>query len=117
MSRRLQAIVSRILLMVALLTFLSPTLGWELTATHEQLEHTALALGVPDHDAHSGDGEHDTAHGLMGHVLTHMPAHLVSMVSIAPPQAVFSRSSPPQHAHSNTVPEPPFIPPRSSAAA
>ncbi len=103
--------------MVALFTFLSPSLGWQLTATHEQLGDAAPALGVPDHDHDSDDGEHDPAHGMMGHVLTHMPVHLATAMSMAAPDAAFCKLAAAEDPVYTTVPEPPFIPPRSSFPA
>ena len=99
--------VSRILLIVLLLTFLSPHLGWQMTAGHDEFEQL-LTL----HDQHQDDEENHSAHGFLGHLLTHMPmsvsatmcAPLVCGCTVQLPDCMFSFSS--------GIPEPPFRPPR-----
>lgn len=71
-----------------LLTFLSPSFGWQLVADHEQLAHGVSSADVVAHDHHH-DHDHDTTvaldatphdhddpHAMIGHLLSHMPASL-----------------------------------------
>lgn len=107
MAEGVHRIVSRILLIVMLSTFLSPHLGWQMTAGHDELEQALLA-----HDHHHDDEENHAAHGFIGHLLTHMPmsvsatmcAPLVCGCAVQLPDRIFSFSP--------GIPEPPFRPPR-----
>lgn len=89
-SLRLQT--SRLLLALMLLTFLSPSFGWQIVAGHELLERAAVAVEADHHHGHEHDHhdaaptdaslthehEHEDAHSMIGHVLSHMPATIFS---------------------------------------
>ena len=76
MPRSVRPIVSRVVLFVMLLTFLSPNLGWQMTASHDELQHALV------HDPDHGDDDHHEAHGLVGHLLTHMPMSISAIFSV-----------------------------------
>lgn len=116
MTSRLRLLTSRLLLAVMLLTFLSPSFGWQVVAGHDLLSHEAVAEAFEhsphDHDdGHDGHDqppahghEHEDAHSMIGHVLSHMPATTVSTILPAPKphQPVLQRGE-----LSLTIPSPP----------
>jgi hypothetical protein len=75
-----------------LVTFLSPTLGWAMHATHEELAHAAVALagdngvhaGVRDHHGSPADHNHADPHSLIGHLFSHMPFSIVADFVLVP---------------------------------
>jgi hypothetical protein len=101
-----------------LATLVSPTLGWGMIASHDQLAHSAAVLGHIDdrHDHNHGGSphhEHQDPHSFMGHLLTHMPFHLCSSLQLLffpadQRENLTEFRSPLGH---NTF-EPPFKPPR-----
>lgn len=79
MFRRARQLYSRILLVMMLATFLSPSLGWGMVASHEQLSDSITAADntdfAHDHDHPSvpdDSHDHQDAHASIGHLLTHM---------------------------------------------
>lgn len=100
MRRRVLQSIARFTLAVMLATFLSPTLGWAMHASHDELAHAAAALA--DHDATQAD-EHDHDHGLpaghdhadphsfIGHLFSHMPFSVSSAFLLPPAEGVASR--------------------------
>jgi hypothetical protein len=99
MSRRLRQRIARFTLAVMLVTFLSPTLGWAMLATHDELSHRAAALPEPevdhdhampeDHD-HGLPSGHDHAdpHSFIGHLFSHMPFSLADGFELRPAGSV-----------------------------
>ncbi len=70
--------MTRLLLVVMLATFLSPTLAWHLHAGHHEISADADAGNGHDHGGSSraaSDALGD-AHASIGHLLGHMPMHL-----------------------------------------
>lgn len=119
MTQRLFSAVARVLLTVALITFLSPSLGWQLVATHDELEH--MSAHVASHDLHDDSGnrehEHHDAHGFIGHLFGHLPVFLS-----APP--ILPKADPARSDFADVALvvvhialEPPFRPPRRSSFA
>lgn len=106
MTPSLRLLTSRLLLALMVLTFLSPSFGWQLVAGHELLEHASAAVAADHphghehapHDAAPADAssthphEHEDAHSMIGHVLSHMPATSFSAAVplYAPHQPVMS---------------------------
>lgn len=123
MLSRTRRLISRIMLIMMLATFVSPTLGWGMVATHDQLSHHAAdkhahAHDWQDdhhhHDGHDDNAQHQDPHNSIGHLLTHMPVSLFSVMPLiiqpaAQTQIVFVRQT------VRTVAlEPPFRPPQAS---
>jgi hypothetical protein len=112
--------VARIMFIVMLATFASPTLGWGMVAAHDQLSHgliDAHAGEVHDdhpHDGHDSDDQHQDPHSSIGHLFTHMPVGLFNITSLtfqpqAQPETAFLRQS-----VRAVALEPPLRPPRAS---
>ena len=107
------------MLTAMLITFLSPTMGWQLVATHDELEHAsahAASSGVRD-AAGPAEHEHDDAHGFIGHLLGHLPGVLsapptLPKADLAP--AIFIDVAP---IVVHVALEPPFRPPRNASFA
>lgn len=122
-----------------LLTFLSPGFGWQVVAGHELLSHPAAADDHPPHHdagthdnhhsydlggdhadhppAHGHEHDHDDAHSMAGHVLSHMPAttfHAALPVYI-PHQPVMQGAEPPLFLP-QSPPEQPYRPPQTLLA-
>lgn len=112
MSFSIRLLTSRILLFAMLATFLSPSLGWQMVASHEQLEHAGMAISVAGHDHGDNHDEHADAHSSIGHVLTHMPIDLVATTTIRFPPGSESAMPSPQFSYHDTPLESPFRPPR-----
>jgi len=108
---------SRLVLAAMLLTFLSPSFGWQLNATHDEIEHGfANAIGEHHHDGDSGtsDDHEGEAHGAIGHLLGHLPAFLSSspaVPDVPPATSYFAEVTPEWH---RITPERPLRPPRFS---
>lgn len=84
-----RSLIARVMFIVMLATFASPTFGWGMVATHDQLSHGLSGTHVgEDHGGHHHD-EHDVnPHSSIGHMFTHMPVGLTSITSLAiQPQA------------------------------
>lgn len=125
MTPRLRLLTSRLLLAVMLLTFLSPNFGWQVVAGHDLLSHEAVAEAV-EHSPHDHDGDHDghdqppphghdheDAHSMIGHVLSHMPATTLS--GILPAQGLHQpvqRGVEPSLAIPSFPPDQPYRPPQ-----
>lgn len=88
MQPAIHAFTHRMTLLLMLLTFLSPSFGWQMVANHEQLVHGPQP---PDFSAHAHDHchhgdkadevaghDHEDAHSMIGHLLGHMPASLLA---------------------------------------
>lgn len=118
MFRQIHSLATRLLLVVMIGTFLSPSLGWGMAASHGQLEHVDLALSVTEaeHEHHDEDEghEHHEAHASVGHMLSHLPVDLSSATHLFfgtrseadLPDLLFSIP--------HSVFEPPYRPPQAS---
>jgi hypothetical protein len=115
MRRRTIDFASRILLLVALATFLSPGFGWEMVASHEQLEHAAVSSSdLHEHDSHDHDShEHANPHSSIGHLLSHMPAALSEPTTTPVTFSGKSNLPEPRVIVPYSIFEPPFRPPYS----
>lgn len=125
MTFRLRLLTSRLLLVVMLLTFLSPSFGWQVVAGHDLLVHEAVAA-EGEHHPHDHEGEHDAPkqpvphghdhedpHSMIGHVLSHMPATTLS--ATLPPQLPHQpvqQGVEPSLAIPSFLPELPYRPPQ-----
>lgn len=85
MPIRARQLLTHALLALMLATFLSPTLGWGMVASHDTLAHGISAVERVDlhhdHDHHQPSipddtHDHQDAHTSIGHLLSHMPASL-----------------------------------------
>ena len=124
MSRRLRQSIARFTLAVMLVTFLSPTLGWAMLASHDELAHAAAALA--DHDAtHSDDHDHglpaghDHAdpHSFIGHLFSHMPFSVASVLFLPPGDGIASRLIAETETIASANLKPPFRPPLDASFA
>ena len=111
--------VSRVTLTAMLLTFLSPSMGWQLVATHEELEHASSHV-TPAHvheDAGDSEHEHHDAHGSIGHLLGHLPAFLPAPPILPKADLALSIFIDVAPVVARVALEPPFRPPRRSSFA
>jgi len=84
MMRRLVGTLSRMMLTVMLVTFMSPCLGGHLLATHEGMERAAAAQ-PSEHargEAPSEGHDHHDLHSLIGHLLGHLPAFTTAPLTL-----------------------------------
>jgi hypothetical protein len=116
MSRRATSPIAHLLLAVMLMTFLAPGFGWHAHATHEEIAHSSLDRMGSQHHEHDADtsGHDDEAHGVIGHLLGHLPA-------FASDGARWEPTPPPSSEFREVIvqwprisPEPPLRPPRFS---
>ena len=121
MNARISTVVSRMLVMVMALTFLSPVLGAQRVTDHELAHaattaHAADAAHAHDNDAdNDGDGDHNDAHSLIGHLLLHMPFFSAGIIQVAFPRLMSGEKIPtPLPLPTLGIPELPFKPPRAS---
>lgn len=119
MVQRLFRSVSRVVLAAMLITFLSPTLGWQLVATHDELEHAfGHPMPVQAHDeGGAAEHEHHDAHGFIGHLLGHLPAFLSAPPTLPKADQASSIFIDVAPVVAHVVLEPPFRPPRFSSFA
>lgn len=130
MHQRIFRRVSRLLLVVMLSTFLSPSFAVGMLSTHDQLEHSNAQLTADIEHDHHDDADHDNvdhdamehaahdhedAHGFIGHLLGHMPIVMSGTTPVSFPPAVQSHHADPKTTVSFTLPDPPFRPPRSTS--
>ena len=117
MFRRAQKITLRLVLFVMLASFLSPSFGLGLVASHAQLAHMWVGVEHAGHDhGHSGPQhdkqDHQDAHSSIGHLLTHMSVDLLDLPSLGfSPQVQAYLPDQDSLIHHN-VTQPPFRPPR-----
>jgi len=124
----LPRLVSRLLIMIMLLTVFSPSFGWESAGGMAAHEHPAVQVDDHDHadghdhDAHVGEGDHAEAvcddaqhHCCPGHVLGHMPGGLAAGLHLPLADAANATVDAPQRAFSSRIPEGLERPPRAAA--
>lgn len=121
MPDRSRSLYARFLLVMMLATFLSPAMGWGMTISHGQPLHADIEMDkahVGHHHSHnhhpSGQAleDHQAAHSLIGHLLSHMPVDLLASASLA---IVKPSQIAPAFLHVPLVPrylEPPLPPPK-----
>lgn len=122
MFHRTPKLLLRFVLLVMLATFLSPSFGWGMVASHDQLEHAfagpehvSTGHGHPGHDAtdtQSDSQDHQDAHTSIGHLLTHMSAGLFEMPRLDIPPRAQAELPAPSTLVLHIVPKPLFRPPR-----
>lgn len=123
MNRRTVPLAVRLLLLVLLATFLSPSIAWEKVAGHGAMAHVGAALAVDEGDHHHEGGGHpahghdDAAHGQIGHLLSHLPVLSADIPPLLPATSGGVAYPAPLHAVSYADPEPPYKPPRSASFA
>lgn len=123
MRLSLYRLTCRITLVLMFMTFLSPTFGWQLVADHEELAHSSPTSFFeqehhhPEHadiiDVSSVHGhEHEDAHSMIGHMLSHMPISMVSPFEFAVVRSgMLTHTAPPLSVRLR-LPEQPFRPPQ-----
>lgn len=112
----------RLLLVVLIGTFMSPSFAWQMIDSHNETT-IASVVGNDDHHHHEndlyhhhheddGDGDVDTAHGQIGHLLSHMPAVLqeVKSLPLSPADSIAFSACLRTFAFAAT--DPPYKPPR-----
>jgi len=103
-----------------LVTFMSPTLGWAMLASHDELAHSGAAL--TDHDALPADAQdhdhglpanHDHAdpHSFIGHLFSHMPFSVASSFFLPPRDGIEPRLPMTSETTVSAGIKPPFRPP------
>lgn len=102
-------------------TFFSPSLGWGMTAVHDQHEHAepAIAVHAAEHEQHNEQTphEHHEAHASIGHLLSHLQADLSGDIRFSfEPQAEPLLPAP-QFTLPRSVYEPPYRPPKAARLA
>jgi len=108
---------SRLVLAAMLFTFLSPSFGWQVNATHDEIEHAFADVAVEqghEHGSGTSDDHEGEAHGAIGHLLGHLPAFLSSspaVPDVPPVSSYFAEIAPQWH---RIAFEPPLRPPRFS---
>jgi hypothetical protein len=94
-----------------LITFLAPGFAWQGSATHDEIAHASTAPAP--HDQDHGPADHDDeAHGVIGHLLGHLPAFVSSLPTlpvVAPAPSSFVEAV---VQWPRVAPEPPLRPPR-----
>jgi hypothetical protein len=125
----LTRLVSRLLIMIMLLTVFSPSFGWESAGGMAAHEHPAALADGHDHhghDAHgdAGPGHADHAqaacddgqhHCCPGHVLGHLPAGLTAGLSLPTPDGDNALVDARQRSFSSRIPDGLERPPRAAA--
>jgi hypothetical protein len=111
MGRSIRTAASRLLLFVLLVTFLSPSLGWQLLASHEQIEHERIEHAHAPAALHDNHDHETDAHGHIGHLLTHMPVHISTVTPPAPAPGATPGPSAPSLSTTFRDSEPPHHPP------
>jgi hypothetical protein len=111
MGHRFYMLTARLTALVLLATLLSPHFGWQMLASHDELEHVIAhpAQGGDAHHHHDNDNE---AHGFLGHLLTHMPLIYADAVTLAPMQRPPVGTGVLRVTLHTRAADPPFIPPR-----
>lgn len=117
-QRALRKIVC-LLIAVLLATVLSPSFGWESTASQAAHGHDVLALD--DHDGpagqHQGGEDSHHHHGCAGHLLSHLQAHLSDSFVLAAPDLAGVMLPEPAADFSSPLPARPDRPPIAPALA
>jgi hypothetical protein len=109
-------LTARLVLLVMLATFLSPSFAWHMHAGHHEIEHSPY--GQPhDHDQdHDGntraDGEvANDAHASIGHLLGHLAMQLCSFQFLLPVAERFAPHVDAPVVALTAVTSPPYRPP------
>lgn len=76
----------RVLLVVMLTTFLSPSFGWHMHAEHQEIVLAADSRDVrhDDGDDSHGTGGRSDAHASIGHLLGHLPMQMSALELLIP---------------------------------
>ncbi|MFA5826409.1 MAG: hypothetical protein WC825_10635 [Gallionellaceae bacterium] len=90
MTARLITSTLRVLLVVLISTFMSPSFSWEMMDSHSEeanlsvMGDTAHSEVIEAHHHHHG-GEDDAAHSQIGHLLSHLPAvmHRIEVTNVS----------------------------------
>ena len=117
MFRRAQQFFLRFVLLVMLSSFLSPSFGLGMVASHDQLAHASVGQGHADHEHDQPGPKHDAqdhqdAHSSIGHLLTHMPIGMFEMPHLAFPPLDQALLPIPESLVLSFESTPPFRPPR-----
>jgi hypothetical protein len=117
MMKKTLPLTLRLLLVVLMGTFLSPSFGWQMVASHGESDHASVAVMADHADIHlesdGRDHDHDdVAHGQIGHLLSHLPVFIYETAPILAPAAVRNAYPVRRHTFSYADTEPPFKPPR-----
>lgn len=118
MARKILPLTIRLLLVVLLATFLSPSFAWQAVASHEASAHADSGVVADDvdhhHEADAHHHDHDeAAHGEIGHLLSHLPVVVPDSTPLLPPAATPIAYPARHHTFPHADPEPPYKPPRS----
>lgn len=119
MMNRISTSTLRLLLVVLLSTFISPSFAWQMIDSHAD---SSVAVSGHSHDEdmyhhhhhHDADGdeEDDNAHGQIGHLLSHLPAVMHEIASLPSSETSLSVFATCIVVLIFTTTDPPFKPPR-----
>jgi hypothetical protein len=122
MFTRPRTSIARALLIIMLVTLLSPAMGWGMVASHEQLSHGAEShdIETSHHDEHQQDQhrdeDHQQAHSSVGHLFTHLPIDLFIISTLAIQPQIHPKTSFMRPAFVTFAVKPPFRPPKPTAS-
>lgn len=110
--------VLRLLLVVLISTFMSPSFAWQMIDSHSEMPSASVAADADHHENdayhhHDGDGdEDDGAHSQIGHLLSHLPAVMHNIAPLPVQQENTTTYSICLRTFSLAATDPPFKPPR-----
>jgi hypothetical protein len=111
MGHRVYLLTARLTALVLVATLLSPHFGWQMLASHDELEHV-FAHSTQGGDAHHPHDHDSDAHSFLGHLLTHMPLIYTDAVTLASIQRSPVETGVLRVMLHTRAADPPFIPPR-----
>ncbi len=117
MIARLITSTLRLLLVVLISTFMSPSFSWEMMDSHNEetnlsmMGDTAHSEEIEAHHHHHG-GEDDAAHSQIGHLLSHLPAvmHRIELTNVSVSTLTVTPIEVCPFVQADTIP--PYKPPR-----
>lgn len=110
----------RLLLVVLIGTFMSPSFAWQMVDSHSGSAGTSVVVDstVPHesyvHHQHHDDDDDDAAHGEVGHLLSHLPVFIYETTTIFLPATALVAYPASGAITAYADAEPPFKPPRNS---
>lgn len=111
--RKITTHILRLLLVVLVSTFMSPSFAWQMIDSRNETTIASFS-GNDDHHHHDDDGEGDvdTTHSQIGHLLSHLPVLMVDIAPLPVVQADASAFSACGIVFTFTATDPPYKPPR-----
>lgn len=108
----------RLLLVVLIGTFMSPSFAWQMVDSHSESAGTSVVVdsAVPheSYGHHQHHDDDDAAHGEVGHLLSHLPVFIYETTTIFLPATTLVAYPASDAITAYADAEPPFKPPRNS---